>query len=199
MVINEESYNKIAVKWAEIRKNAVPLNPVKEFAGKVQPGGTILDVGCGTGFPNTVYLSEQGFRITGIDSAAEMIKIAQSTNIPGASFFETDFFDFRTEIKFDGIIAWDSLWHLPKAKQEMIYPKMCEMLHPGGYFLFSHGKVDNEHVDQMFGEPFYYSALEKEKVIGLLNSNYFSIEFLYENYIENNDQRDFIVLARKNV
>lgn len=199
MPINEESYNRIAVKWAEIRQNAIPLEPVKEFAGKVHPGGTILDVGCGTGFPIAVYLSEQGFRITGIDSAAEMIKIAQSTNIRGASFFETDFFDFRTETKFDGIIAWDSLWHLPKNSQQLIYPKMRDMLHPGGYLLFSHGNVDDEHVDQMFGEPFYYSALEKQKVISLLGDNNFSIGFLYENYLENNDQRDFVVLARKNV
>lgn len=72
------------------------------------------------------------------------------------------------------------------------------MLKNGGYLLFTHGKHDNEITDKMFNENFYYSSLEVNDVKLLLKEAGFEIIQLIEDYKENNDTRELIILAIKN-
>jgi len=46
---------------------------IEEFA--LKPGAAILDVGCGTG-RHSVELAKRGYKVTGIDLSAEMLKEA---------------------------------------------------------------------------------------------------------------------------
>jgi 2-polyprenyl-3-methyl-5-hydroxy-6-metoxy-1,4-benzoquinol methylase len=39
------------------------------FLALVQPGGRVLDLGCGSGFPIAAHLIEQGFQLEGVDVA----------------------------------------------------------------------------------------------------------------------------------
>lgn len=48
------------------------------FLRRVPPGGTILDVGCGTGEPIARYLIERGFRVVGVDASPRMIELCRS-------------------------------------------------------------------------------------------------------------------------
>jgi 2-polyprenyl-3-methyl-5-hydroxy-6-metoxy-1,4-benzoquinol methylase len=194
---NRTSYNRIAKQWTEIRKNSFVSQLVVDFADKVIPNGHILDIGCGSGLPLTKYLSERGFRVTGIDVAEEMIAIAKSASIERADFIISDFFDFITKDKFAAILAWDSLWHFPKTKQNSLYLKIGSMLSANGYFLFTHGNVDGEHVDTMMGEPFYYSAISEQDIYKQLTKNGFEIDYALNDFKENNSHRAFVVLAKK--
>lgn len=115
--INKKSYNKIALEWTEDRKNYFVSNLIIDFANKVNPAGEILDIGCGGGMPNSKYLSERGFRLTGIDAAEKMIEIAKESKIPNATFELCDFLEYSTTKTFDGILAWDSLFHLSYERQ----------------------------------------------------------------------------------
>jgi len=195
--MNKTSYNEIAHQWADKRGDALISKLVVDFADKVSPGGKILDIGCGTGIPLTKYLCERNFFVTGIDLSERMIAIAQSSMIKGAEFVCSDFFDFESAEKFDGVLAWDSLWHFHKNKQESIYPVISDVLRPGGYLLFTHGNIEGEHIDTMMGEPFYYSSLSKEQVYGLLGTYGFEINFAREDYMENGSHRALVVLAKK--
>lgn len=194
---NANSYNKIINNWIHSRNNAFINKPIIDFADHVNSKGTILDIGCGTGMPIAKYLSNRNFSIIGIDQSAKMIETAQSQGIKNAVFYLSDFFEFESDEKFDGIIAWDSLFHFPKDRQEGIYGKVYHLLAPGGYFLFTHGKEEDEHIDNMFGEQFYYSCLSKDFVLDLMKEVGFEILFSIENFIEEKDQRDWVVLARK--
>lgn len=195
--MNKNSYNNVARKWVEKRKKTAVSKLVIDFADKVVTKGKILDIGCGSGVPIATYLSERGFSVTGIDFSDEMINLAQLSNIPNTQFVNSDFLNFETIEKFDGVIAWDSLWHFPKDKQRNIYPKIGNLLRSGGYLIFTHGNIDGEHVDSMFGEPFYYSSLSKDVVFSILIENGFEIRYAYENFVEENSHRAFVVLAQK--
>lgn len=195
--MTKASYNKIALQWADHRNDSFVSSRVIEFADKLPIWGSILDIGCGTGLPLAKYLSDRGFKVTGIDFAEEMIAIANSQNIKKAEFFTADFFDFSTDKTFDGVLAWDSLWHFPKNKQRLIYPKIAALLKPDGYLLFSHGNQSGEHTNSMMGEQFYYSSLSKESVADLLDATGFSIEYMTENYIERDSDRGLVVLAKR--
>jgi len=197
MSTNKNSYNKIINNWITARNNTFINKPIIDFADHVNSEGTILDIGCGTGIPIAKYLSDRNFSITGIDQSTKMIETAKSQRIKNTVFYVSDFFDFESDENFDGIIAWDSLFHFPKEQQEEIYGKVYHLLAPGGYFLFTHGKEEDEHIDNMFGEQFYYSCLSKDFVLDLMKEIGFEILFSIENFIEEKDQRDWIVLARK--
>ncbi|WP_426485094.1 class I SAM-dependent DNA methyltransferase [Flavobacterium sp. 2] len=195
--VNKKSYNKIVDEWAKIRNNSAINKPIKDFLEKTQPNGTILDIGCGTGLPIAKYLSENNQSVIGIDFSENMIEIAKSQEIQNSQFFVCDFFDFKSNENFNGIIAWDSLFHFPKEQQKAIYSKIYDLMLPGGYFLFSHGKKEDEHTDKMFGEPFYYSCLSRKDVLILMADLGFRLEYEIENFVEENTQRDWVVLVQK--
>lgn len=194
--INKDSYNKIAPEWTKIRNQSFVSKLVMDFADKIIPQGKVLDIGCGSGYLSK-YLSERAFQITGIDVSEKMIEIAKSQNIPHAGFVVSDFFDFLSTAKFDGIIAWDSFFHFPKKKQEVIYYKAESLLNSGGYLLFTHGNADDEHIDEMMGEPFYYSSLSKDRVCKILTRLGLDIEYVQENFTEKDSHRDLVTLAKK--
>lgn len=194
---NQASYNKIARQWAAVRKTMPVSNLVIDFAQRVRPNGHILDIGCGSGLPLAKYLSDQGFHLTGIDISGEMIKIAKTNSLERAAFFVSDFLDFVSVEKFDGILAWDSLWHITKNLQKNIYHKISDLLLPGGLFLFTSGNIEDEHIDTMMGERFYYSALSEPDLVNCLHQNRLKIEYSLKNFIEQNSHRMYAALARK--
>jgi len=193
---NKVSYDKIAEQWTTVRKDMQVSKLVIDFAKQIKPNGSILDIGCGSGLPITKYLCDKGFAVTGIDYSDKMIEIAKKSSIP-ANFILSDFFDFTISEKFDGIIAWDSLWHIAKSKQESIYPKISNLLKPNGLFLFTHGNVDNEHIDTMMGEEFYYSALSEAEIVENINRNNLVMEYSYRNFTEDGSHRTYVALTKK--
>ena len=196
--INRKSYNKIAEQWVNYgKKNAFVIQPIIEFVNKLPPKAKVLDIGCGTGYPIAQYLANRSFQVTGIDFSEHLLAQATQLHLPNAAFFHCDFFDYQPSQKFDGIIAFDSFFHFPKHKQVEIYQRVSDWMQDGGYLLFTHGREEGEIYGQMFGETFYYSSLSLVELKQVLHKADLEIEVLIENYIEKNNQRDLIVVARK--
>lgn len=74
--------------------------------------------------------------------------------------------DFKES--FDGILAWDSLFHLPLDKQEQAIRKIVKLLKPNGIFLFTAGGKAGELTSTMFETEFYYSSLSSKKYESIL-------------------------------
>lgn len=191
-------YDEICPQWDEYRKKTSVNKCIADFSRRLKPNSSILDVGCGTGYPIDFFLSERGFRITGIDSSAKMIEKAASLKLKNTEFHVTDLFGFRTEEKFDAIIAFDCLWHICHDNQKYIYGTIASLIKKGGYFIFTHGKKDGEIYGEMMGQTFYYSALDAEEVKKILISEGFEIISFTENYKERTTgDRELLVEARK--
>ena len=75
------------------------------------PGGTVLDLGCGPGKPMAAYLMTQGFDICGVDSSPTMIALCRE-NFPERQWFVADMRTLDLGRCFEGIMAWDSFFHL---------------------------------------------------------------------------------------
>jgi SAM-dependent methyltransferase len=86
----EERYKTGDLPWDIKRPDSNLLNTINNF--KIKPGKG-LDIGCGTG-DNVIWLSRQGFKMTGIDlskTAIEQAKLkAKNENIK-VSFYTLDF------------------------------------------------------------------------------------------------------------
>ena len=90
---DEKAYVNTANKLASLFKK----NNVK----------SILDIGCGTGKIDQL-LKDKGYEIIGIDNSKEMIEHAQM-NYPDITFKQMDAETFKLKMKFDAIIALDSV------------------------------------------------------------------------------------------
>lgn len=195
---NARAYDAISDDWQRSR-NAGTVNAcIVDFVKRLKPNGRVLDVGCGTGYPITQYLSSCHFFVTGIDISHAMIQKAKALHVPHAEFIQQDFLDYTSDRLYDGIIAFDSLWHIAKEKQPAIYPKLASLMRPGAYVLFTHGKRDGETTGMMYDQEFYYSALEAEEVRLLMAQAGLATLSLTENYREpTTGDRDLLVIAQK--
>lgn len=193
-----DAYDAICEKWCA-QRSASPVNRcVAEFAQSIARGGQVLDIGCGGGDPIDRYLSGQGLQVTGIDRSASMIEKARALCLPGARFIVADVLEFAPESACDAVIAFDSLWHVPHAKQRSLYARLSAWLKPGGGLLFTHGKAGGEIHGEMFGQTFYYSALDVGEVRALLEDAGLTIERCEVDYREaTTGERDLLVVARK--
>lgn len=196
--VNTASYDKIAAKWDDFRKTCDINKCVEEFADLLPEGAVILDAGCGTGVPIAKYLTKRGFSVVGIDPSSEMIRKARRLRLKNASFSQCGFLGYDSDIKFDAMIAFDSLWYIPLEDQPEIYKKASSLLKDGGLFMFTHGKEHGSIQGTMFGENFIYYALSAEEIRQNLKICGFEILREDADYAEpTTGTRDLLVFAKK--
>lgn len=164
---NEDSYNKIASSFNASRKGSSVSLSVLTFTTDLKKGAQVLDVGCGSGVPITKYLVEHGMQVTGIDISSQLLDLAAS-NVPQGKFVKVSISAYQTDEKFDGIVAWDSLFHLQPYEHERVFAKLYKLLNEKGYLLFTHGGAKGQIMGEMYGETFYYSSPGPENIKSLL-------------------------------
>ncbi len=194
----EQAYDLICDDWQKFRNSTKINKCIVDFCDLITPNGKILDVGCGTGYPIAQYLVERNFFVTGIDVSQKMIDKANKLQLPKAIFIKQDILDFSADLQYDGVIAFDSIWHIAKEKQRDIYRKIASLMNYGAYFLFTHGNRNDETIGTMFNRQFYYSALAIEELKVIFSEVGLKIVDLIENYKEvSTGERDLLVIAQK--
>lgn len=135
----------------------------------------VLDVGCGAGRPILQRLAERGCAVTGIDASAKMCALARRHVLP-SRILCADMLEVELAETFDAVIAWDSLFHVPRGRHAEACARFADWLRPGGGLLVSLGGREGDIRGEMFGESFFYSAQAPEAARALLESAGFSIE-----------------------
>ena len=100
------------------------------FAACLPEGGRVLDLGCGAGEPIARWFMAEGFTLTGVDFAGAMLDIARQ-RWPEGDWRQADMRSLDLGERFDGIIAWDSFFHLTEAEQRETLRRMAAHLAPG--------------------------------------------------------------------
>lgn len=115
----------------------IGVDTVLRWSERLPPGGTILDLGCGSGAPIATALAARGFRPFGVDASPRLLDAFRG-NLPGAPAAcepaeRSSFFHRR----FDGVLAIGLLFLLPEADQAAVIARAGKALAGGGRFLFS--------------------------------------------------------------
>jgi cyclopropane fatty-acyl-phospholipid synthase-like methyltransferase len=169
-------YDVIADQWIRerqtLRFREKPY--VDRFLALTVPGTPLLDLGCGAATPIARYLLNQGYRLTGVDSSSAMLRLAQA-NCPEAEFVAGDLLAVELAGGYHGIVAWDSIFHVPKAQHGKLFHALSRWLVPNAPLLLSLGGSEGEFIAPMFGIDFFYSAHSPEVSLALLEEAGFEI------------------------
>jgi 2-polyprenyl-3-methyl-5-hydroxy-6-metoxy-1,4-benzoquinol methylase len=163
-----KSYDNIAERWnANMIESNYGISMIDRSIKYCSEKKTALDVGCGSGGRIINRLLENGFDITAIDISERMLQLAKKTH-PNVKFEKVDIIDWKTDDKFDLIIAWDSIFHLPLDFQKPVVEKLCNFLYPQGVLVYTFGDALGEHNDVWLNEKFGYSSIGIDENLKIL-------------------------------
>ena len=167
-------YEDNAAAFDRMRGRGLIEQPwLDRFLARVRPGGTILDIGCGTGEPIARYLIERGFRVTGIDPAPSLVALCRA-RFPEQEWLVADVRSLALGHRFAGLLAWHSaFFHLTPEDQEPLFARMAMHAAPGAAFMFTSGAHRGEHIGEWLGEPLYHGSLGPGDYRTLLEGNGF--------------------------
>ena len=135
-------YDKIAVLYLEwVESNPSPrLNYTNNLLIGLPPSSRVLELGCGAGVPVTQTLSRHeniaevvANDISSIQLSLARQRLAVSNTANNVTFIAGDMMalSFPAE-SLDGVLAFFSLFHLPRAEQPLILSNIYTWLKPGG-------------------------------------------------------------------
>ena len=145
------------------------------FLQHVPAGGSVLDIGCGMGEPIASYLLGLGFHVVGVDSSPSMVALCRA-RFPDAEWLVADMRDLNLARGFDGVIAWDSFFHLSMDNQRAMFARFAEHARPGAPLLFTSGPTEGESVGSWGGEPLYHASLNPAEYRTLLALNGYRVQ-----------------------
>lgn len=142
------------------------------FLDITPPPKAILDMGCGGGEPITRYLIQCGAACTGVDSSASMIEIC-TARFPQAEFIVADMRTLDLRRRFDGLLAWDSFFHLAPDDQRRMFSVFRRHAAPNAAVMFTSGPREGVAIGEYRGEPLYHASLDPAEYRTLFAANGF--------------------------
>ncbi|HET6177685.1 MAG TPA: class I SAM-dependent methyltransferase [Candidatus Sulfotelmatobacter sp.] len=168
-------YQRHAEYWDQFRGNDLYEKPwIDRFLALLQAGASILDVGCGSAQPASRYFIEQGFDVCGVDSSSALIGMCKS-RFPAQAWIVADMRTLALGRHFDGILAWDSFFHLCPEDQRKMFPIFRNHAAPKAALMFTSGPAHGEAIGALQGEPLYHGSLDEAEYRALLKENGFDV------------------------
>ena len=125
------------------------LGPLLDY---LPAGGSILDIGCGSG-RDLLWFKNEGFQATGFERASNLAELAGQRS--GCPVIEGDFVDYDFSLlKADALVLIGALVHVQHKDLACTLIKICKALTQGGHILLSlkEGEGVRQHED---GRLFY--------------------------------------------
>jgi 2-polyprenyl-3-methyl-5-hydroxy-6-metoxy-1,4-benzoquinol methylase len=168
-------YERNAKNWDKDRgRDLFERGWLLDFLRRMPPKGSILDVGCGSAEPIARFFIEQGHPVTGADSSPSLIDIC-THRFPAQNWIVADMRELSVDEEFNGIVAWDSLFHLSPEHQRGMFPIFRKHSAPNAALLFTSGPAGGEIIGEYRGEPLYHGSLDGVEYRELLDHNGFAV------------------------
>ena len=169
-------YEAHAGAWDRLRGRELRLETawLDRFAALLPSESSILDIGCGSGEPIARHLIERGFALTGVDASPSLIALCRE-RFPDREWLVADMRALDIDRRFDGLIAWHSLFHLRPDDQKAMFPRFAAHAAPGAALMFTAGHGAGERIGEWQEEPLYHASLDAEEYDALLAANGFGL------------------------
>ncbi len=185
--IVKKAYNKNNYAKEYRQRGLIEFEKIifNETISLLKTDATVLDLGCGSGYPYDKYFSDKGFELTGVDFSEKQIELAKRYN-PSAEYIVGDISTFKTNRQFDLVLALFSILHIPRNEHEAIFRKVYDLLNENGLLLLTiSDKPQGELIERGFvGDTMLWSYFDYAIYVALLEGIGFQIEF-------SKNQRDY--------
>src|SRR5262245_38997281 len=171
-------YRRRAAQWDADRRG----NPWNDrawhegFVRELSRGSAVLDLGCGGGEPVARFLVDRGMRVTGVDSSPTMIALARD-RLPDQEWIVADMRLLALDRRFDGILAWDSYFHLAHEAQREMFAVFNAHADDDAVLMFNTGPEHGEAASTFTfkDEPLYHASLAPVEYRALLDGSGFEV------------------------
>jgi SAM-dependent methyltransferase len=165
-----EHYERYAKQWDADRQNSVWNDKGwhERFLRLLPSGSAVLDLGCGSGKPVAQYLAEHGLHVTGVDTSPAMISLCRS-RLPEHEWIVADMRRLSLGSRFDGVLAWDSFFHLQHNDQRLMFEVFDKHASDRGVLMFNAGPACGEAIGSYQGASLYHASLAPSEYEMLIN------------------------------
>jgi SAM-dependent methyltransferase len=173
-----DGYDLMGATFAEWRDRIVgdPRRAWEdELTSRLPDGARVLELGCGSGVPDTRRLAAR-FDVTGVDISPGQIERARAA-VPEAAFLCADFTALELPAgSVDAVVAFYSFNHVPRDLLAGLFRRIHTWLVPGGLFMSALGTGDEESwVGEFLGAPMFFSSFPPETNRSLLGDAGFEL------------------------
>jgi SAM-dependent methyltransferase len=120
--------------------DASPHDCVYACIEKWAQGGSILDLGCGTGntaseLPADAYRDYTGVDVSGVAIDKARKRTAENGRASKSNFFKADVSSYVPSQQYDVILFRESLYYFPPGKIRSLLSRYAKFVKPGGAFI----------------------------------------------------------------
>jgi len=197
----ELGYDKVAHDYAQLEGEIEwpRMRWLKLLLTKLEPGSSVLDLGCGSGDPADVEISRV-HKITGVDVSRVQINLARQ-NVPAGHFIQGDAGSVDLPpASFDAVVSFYTIEHIPRKEHEALLRHIHQWLKLGGVLLISMEAGDyDDMIGEWLGVPMFISCYNPETMRQMMVEAGFDIlETAIETQVEKNTEIPYQwILARK--
>lgn len=168
-------YRRHAATWDRMRGRTLFEQPwLDRFTSLLPTGGHVLDIGCGGGEPLARHLIGSGYRVLGIDASPGLIELCQQ-RFSEQEWFVADMRQLSLGRQFEGLLAWDSFFHLCPDDQRRMFAVFSRHAAPGAALMFTSGPSYGEACGTFEDEPLYHASLSPAEYHQLLAEHGFTV------------------------
>ncbi len=138
------------------------------FLSMIPEGGSILDLGCGSGRDSLAF-HNSGYHVSAVDGSEGMCEVARRNT--GLEVRHLRFSELDYVREFDGVYACASLLHIPSSELPDVLSRIHRSLRSEGVFYASFKEGESEG---MRGGR-YYTDMTLGSIVGLMEGNGFRI------------------------
>ncbi|KFY32454.1 hypothetical protein V493_00187 [Pseudogymnoascus sp. VKM F-4281 (FW-2241)] len=178
----ERGYDTIAdnyLKWTTT-KTTPRLTYTEKMLSKMDASSdaVVLELGCGAGVPGTQLLSARCGKVIANDISKAQIELAKTRVKGNVDFRHGDMTKLEFEpASLDAVVAFYSIFHLPREEQPVLFKKIYSWMKPGSYLLCNLAATDipGSTAENWLGSSMYWSSFDVETNLGLLKEAGFTV------------------------
>ena len=155
-ILIELGYDQIAAAYLSCsapRPTITRLSYLNKLLTYLPSDANVLELGCGAGVPCTQSLISQGIKVTGVDISAAQIALAQEY-VPQATLIHADMMALSfPPSTFDAVVAFYSIFHLPREEQRTMIGRIKGWLKEGGWLLVNFHTEEGDQLRENWFSP----------------------------------------------
>lgn len=98
-----------------------------------------------------------------------------AANLPEQPAILSDMRDLSLDREYDGLLAWDSFFHLTYDDQRAMFPLFAQHSRTRAPLMFTSGPTHGEAIGSLEGDALYHASLAPAEYLQLLDINRFDL------------------------